>query len=74
MKTSNIANLEHNLLNTDWTFINNDTNVNENHDKFISLFKSNYNLCSPLVHVNKLKRSNFPKMTPALICSSKNKN
>ena len=40
MKTSNIANLEHNLLNTDWTFINNYSNVNDDYDKFISSFKS----------------------------------
>ena len=34
----------------------------------------NYNLCCPLVHVNKPKRSNVSWMTPALICSSKPKN
>ena len=74
IKTSNIANLKHNLLNTDWTFIKNDSNVNENYDKVISLYKSNHNLCCPLVHANKPKRSNTPWMTPALICSSKHKN
>ena len=30
MKTSIIANLKHNLLNTDWTFIKNDSDVNDN--------------------------------------------
>jgi hypothetical protein len=54
---TNIAKLKHALINTDWTSIYSDTEVDSSFNKFWTIFNDLYNEHLPITHVKFLGTS-----------------
>ena len=76
MSQSNIAALRDDLLSTDWSFIEQCSNINEAYDSFINKFNTLLDINIPIVHKTFKTYSNDhkPWITSGIINSVRRKN
>ncbi len=61
------------LLNTNWDFITDDSDINTDYNDFLLKFRENFNYCLPLQYVKNKVKLRCPWLTTGLLKSSREK-